>query len=97
MALLNSGLEMKYSIAAVHCVIDSDDQVVLDPENKVCLEAVGHLTFVFESVNKSTVATHTDGRFTIGQYNEALMMARSASDGIFNFYRDIVRKCAKEL
>jgi exosome complex component RRP46 len=97
LAILNSGLDLKYSIAAVHCVIDNDDQVILDPDHKVSREASGYLTFVFESVNKNTVATHTDGRFTVGQYNDALLLARTASDGIFNFYREIVKKFAKEL
>lgn len=85
---------MKSLLAGVHCAITNDNELVLDPDQLVCERAVASLTFVFESVQRNVVATHTTGRFTIGQYNDAVIKCRHASDIIFKFYREVIRKFA---
>lgn len=94
LALLNSGLSMKSLLGGVHCVITSDNELVLDPDQLVSEHAVASLTFVFESVHRNVVAVHTTGRFTIGQYNDAVIKCRHASDIIFKFYREVIKKFA---
>lgn len=83
---------MKGLLAGVHCVLTTDDDLIIDPVQLVCERAVASLTLVFESVNRNVVAVHTTGRFTIGQYNDAVIKCRQASDIIFKFYREAMKK-----
>lgn len=69
LALLNAGLELRFMIAAVHCVIDENDKIKLDVTAKMATKAVSSLTFVFERETKTTVAAHTTGKFKIEQYS----------------------------
>lgn len=85
---------MKSLLAGVHCVINSENELILDPDQFVSEHAVASLTFVFESIQKNVVAVHTTGRFPIGQYNDAVIKCRHASEIIFKFYREIIRKIA---
>lgn len=95
LALMNSGMSMKMLLAGVHCILDENSELVLDPDQSRCEKALASLTFVFDSINKNTIATHTTGRFTIGQYNDALIQCKQASDTIFQFYRDAIKKFNK--
>lgn len=86
---------MKCLLAGVHCVITNDNELVLDPDQDICGNAIASLTFVFESIQKNIVAVHTTGRFTIGQYNDAVTQCRQASEIIFKFYKEAIRKFVK--
>lgn len=97
LALLNSGLSMKMLLAAVHCVISEDGELILDPDQFVCEQAQASMTFVFDSNDKNIIATYTNGRFTIGQYNDAIDRCKQASQTIFQFYRDAIRKFTKNI
>lgn len=97
LALISSGLAMKFLVGAVHCIVDANSDIILDPNHRQSTEAVAHFTFVFDSVNKSTVALHTSGKYTIGQYNDALVRCKEASHLVFQFYKDAVKKFAKVL
>lgn len=92
MALMNSGVSMKFLVAAVSCMIDEEDQVKLDPSNKELLGSKANLTFVFDSTAKRIVASHTTGMFSQDQYQECLLKCRQASSEIFTFYRSLVKK-----
>jgi len=48
------------------------------------------LTFVFDSVKKSIVASHTTGSFNETQYQECVLQCKNVSNKIFSFYRDII-------
>lgn len=85
---------MKSLLAGVHCIITIENDLVLDPDQFVCEHAIASLTFVFESIHKNIVAVYSTGQFTIGQYNDAVIKCRHASDIIFNFYRKIIKKFA---
>lgn len=96
LALLNSGLSMKALLAGVHCVITNDNEIVLDPDQNTSEHAAASLTFVFDSIEKNIVAVHTTGKFTIGQYNDAVTQCKHASETVFKFYRDAIRKFVKK-
>lgn len=96
LALLHSGLSMKSLVAAVHCAINESNELVLDPEQDVCDRSVANCTFVFDNVDKNVIAVHTNGRFTIEQYQNALQQCKQASDVIFQLYRDAIRKFSKQ-
>lgn len=95
LALLNSGLSMKTLIAGVHCIISADGDLILDPNGEQTKNARASLTFVFDSVDKNIVTEHTSGKFTVGQYNDALVQCQQASSIVFQFYRDAVKKYHK--
>lgn len=87
---------MKMLLAGVHSVIDKKGELILDPDQSRCDTALASFTFVFDSIEKNTVATHTTGRFTIGQYNDALTQCQQASATVFQFYRDAMKKFNKK-
>lgn len=88
---------MKFLIGAVHCIVDENNELILDPTLRQSAGAVAHFTFVFDSVHQSTVALHTSGKHTIGQYNDALFRCKEACRLVFEFYKEAVKKFAKVL
>lgn len=97
MALINSGLPMKFLVAAINCAINDTGDCILDPDIKQETNVQAELTFVFDSVNQHTIAIHTSGKYTIAQYNDALAMCREACNSVFAFYRDVIAKFANKL
>ncbi|KAJ2944665.1 hypothetical protein O0L34_g4020 [Tuta absoluta] len=92
LALLNSGLAMRSTFAAVACTIDESGNIVLDPSAEQVEAARAHINFVFDSRDKSLITVFTEGTFSEAAYQEALERCRAASDLVFAFYRDIVAK-----
>ncbi|XP_013135729.1 PREDICTED: exosome complex component RRP46 [Papilio polytes] len=92
LALLNSGLAMRYVFAAVSCAVDEVGNVVLEPSYQEVTNAKAILNFVFDSRNKNLITSFSEGIFSEAAYEEALAMSRAASDLVFSFYRDIVTK-----
>lgn len=88
---------MKFLVAAINCAINENGDCILDPDNKQETNVQAQLTFVFDSVNKHTVAIHTTGKYTIAQYNDAMAMCREASNNVFTFYREVIGKFANKL
>lgn len=103
---MNSGLEMKFHMAAVHCGLDNKDELIIDPDyvpnanlsfsriqkSSRSQNFKGNFTFVFDSLKQSVIGVNTDGKFSLKQYNEAQSLCREASRKIFDFYREIVKK-----
>lgn len=105
LSLINSGLDMNHLMAGVHCGLDNDDVLHLDPESNVGFllnrnhkhrskKFKASFTFVYENINKSIVGVHTDGSFSMQKYNEAVELCRNASEKIFDFYKSIIKKYA---
>lgn len=104
---MNSGLEMNFTIAAIHCCIDDDDNVIVDPEYsteednlvfsrvqkpKRISKFKADFTFVFDSIKKSIIAIHTNGKYSLQQYREAEKLCRLASQNVFDFYCELAKK-----
>lgn len=108
---MNSGLETKFLIGAVHCGLDKSDRLIIDPDyvpnsnltfsrsqkSSKSSNFKGNFTFVFDSQKQSVIGVNTDGKFTLQQYNDAQDLCREASKKIFDFYRDMVTKYASVL
>ncbi|XP_047033756.1 exosome complex component RRP46 [Helicoverpa zea] len=92
LALLNAGLAMRHTFAAVSCAIDEHGNIQLDPAPAQLDTARANMTFVFDSRENSLVTGFTDGSFSESAYNEALERCRAASQLVFDFYKDIVSK-----
>ena len=105
---MNSGLEMKFCMAAIHCGLDNDDNLIIDPDyvpnSNLSFSRIqrssrsqnfkGNFMFVFDSLKQSVIGVNTDGKFTLQQYNEAQKLCKQASRNVFDFYREMVEKYA---
>ncbi|CAH2044778.1 unnamed protein product, partial [Iphiclides podalirius] len=92
LALLNSGLAMRHVFAAVCCAVDELGGLVLEPEQPLAAAARARLHFVFEGRNRTLVSAFSEGSYSEVAYEEALEKCRAASEVVFTFYRDVVRK-----
>lgn len=102
---------MKFHMAAVHCGLDNNNKLVIDPDYvpnaNLTFSRIqkfsrsqhfkGNFIFVFDSLKQSVIGVNTDGKFSLQQYNEAQSLCRQASRKIFDFYREIVKRYATVL
>ncbi|XP_055678515.1 exosome complex component RRP46 [Lutzomyia longipalpis] len=98
MSLLHSGLEMRFLVAAVHCALRPSGAILFDPDVRTMAEeggTVAAFTFAFDSIDRRTVAVHTEGKYTAEQFNQAQNACREASAAIFDFYRSSFKKYMK--
>ena len=86
---------MQFLVAAVNCAIDEEGQVILDPDHKTTQKARANLTFAFDSIAKDTISVSTTGLFSVDEYKNAFNLCRSASEKVFEFYKDIVEKFSR--
>ncbi|XP_037729771.1 exosome complex component RRP46 [Drosophila subpulchrella] len=92
LAMLVGGLPLKYSFAAVHCIINEQGEYVLDPDQSETLHQRASFTFAFDSVEGNLLLVQTKGAFKIAQFNDIECLCRAASAEIFQFYRNQVAK-----
>ncbi|XP_026743276.1 exosome complex component RRP46 [Trichoplusia ni] len=92
LALLNAGLAMRHTFAAVSCAIDESGNIQLDPARDQLDTARANMTFVFDSREKSLVTGFTEGSYSEDAYSEAVERCRAASHLVFAFYKEIVSK-----
>ncbi|XP_046737428.1 exosome complex component RRP46 [Diprion similis] len=98
LALMNSSISMKFTVAAVSCMIDRESgKLIIDPDSTQIQHARVTFTYVFEGIKKDLVSCHTTGRFSENELMESLEKCRAASQNIFNFYRNIVEQYAIKL
>jgi len=90
--MLVGGLPLKYSFAAVHCIINEQGEYVLDPDQSETLHQRASFTFAFDSVEGNLLLVQTKGAFKIAQFNDIECLCRAASAEIFQFYRNQVAK-----
>ncbi|XP_043473734.1 exosome complex component RRP46 [Leptopilina heterotoma] len=95
LALINASVSMKYTVAAVHCMIDKDsDQIIVDPDNVQIQNSRASFTYAFDSVRKDVICCHTTGTFLEKDLIATKKCCKNACQYIFDFYREIVKKYA---
>ncbi|XP_017766963.1 PREDICTED: exosome complex component RRP46 [Eufriesea mexicana] len=95
LALINAGVPMKFTIAAVNCMIhEGNDEIILDPDETQLQEAKAEFTYAFDSVKKDVICCHTTGCFTQTEFLESMDKCKQASQYVFDFYRNLVKKYA---
>lgn len=78
---------MKCMFAAVTCILSIDNtslHIVTESQEKDCKAS---FVFVFDSLKKQVIASHTEGSFSKEQYMEALELCRDESEYIFQFFK----------
>ncbi|ALC47668.1 Rrp46 [Drosophila busckii] len=92
LAMLIGGLPLKYSFAAVHCIINEEGEFVVDPELSETKHQRASFTFAFDSVDGNLLLVQTKGAFKVAQFNDIECICRSVSAEIFSFYRTTIAK-----
>ncbi|CAG0884531.1 unnamed protein product [Darwinula stevensoni] len=92
LALLDAGVPMNSTFAAVTIGISKDDDLIVDPDDTQEEECESLLTFAFESQNLELVASHADGQFTAETFIKCMKLACEISQEIFQEFRKCVKK-----
>ena len=92
LALLDAAYPLSSTFAAVTCVYNSEEELILDPSLKHEASCSCRITFVFESVDRNVVSCYTTGVCSRMQYKKALAACKAASGDIFRFYRESIKK-----
>ncbi|XP_011159705.1 exosome complex component RRP46 [Solenopsis invicta] len=95
LALINSGLSLKFTIAAVSCMIEKETgQVIIDPDSSQLQNAKAEFTYAFDSINKDLVCCHSVGRFSQSEFLASVDKCRQVSKYVFDYYREVTKKYA---
>ncbi|KOX76988.1 Exosome complex component RRP46 [Melipona quadrifasciata] len=80
LALINAGIPMKFTFAAVNCMIQEDSEdIILDPDSIQLQEAKAEFTFAFDSMDKNVICCYTTGCFTETEFLKAMDRCKQAS------------------
>ncbi|EZA51873.1 hypothetical protein DMN91_013017 [Ooceraea biroi] len=95
LALINAGLSMKFTIAAVHCTIEKETgEVIVDPDSTQLKNARAEFTFAFDSIKKDIVCCHSIGRFSQSEFLASMNKCKQVSQSVFDYYREVTKKYA---
>ena len=99
LALLDACVPMRFLVAAVTCCVLQDGSIVLDPSFKQQTQKDNaSLVFVFDSRTRSVISTQSEGRVTQAKLHECLVIAKTAVEKVFQFYKVVIgRKFSKDL
>ncbi len=92
LALLDAAIPMRCTVAAVHCIVDEQHHVLLDPTLKQESKAVATFTFAFESRDKNVILAKGTGTFSNELYQKCLSACQTAAADVFALYSTAMRK-----
>ncbi|XP_056139835.1 exosome complex component RRP46 [Lampris incognitus] len=92
MALMDAGLPMSFLFCGVTCAIDKEGQIITDPTTAQEKQSRALMTFAIDSVKRRVMMSSTKGSFSVHEYHQCIAVSQKASEKIFNFYRDSVRR-----
>lgn len=93
LSLVDAEIPIKCLVAALTCIINEDNQVILDPIDKEIECARSFHTFAFESLRGNLVTDLSVGKFSKNEHLLCYEVCKNASTLLFDFYRkSIARK-----
>ncbi|KAI3354033.1 hypothetical protein L3Q82_018591, partial [Scortum barcoo] len=92
MALMDAGLPMSCLFCGVTCAIDTDGQIITDPTAAQEKESRALMTFAIDSKERRVMMSSTKGSFSVHEMQQCIAVSQKASEKIFQFYRDSVRR-----
>ncbi|XP_047450980.1 exosome complex component RRP46 [Mugil cephalus] len=92
MALMDAGLPMSCLFCGVTCAIGSDGQIITDPTAAQEKESRALMTFAIDSTERRVMMSSTKGSFSVYELQQCIAVSQKASEKIFQFYRDSVRR-----
>ncbi len=88
---------MNSTVAAVHCVVDAEGNVFLDPTQKQEKNSVASFTFAFESRDRSIILAKGTGEFSNEQYHKCLAASQTAASDVFDMFRTAMKKKLRKM
>ncbi|KAM9853752.1 exosome complex component RRP46 [Aulostomus maculatus] len=92
MALMDAGLPMSRLFCGVTCAIHRDGQIITDPTAAQEAESRALMTFAIDSKDHKVLMSSTKGSFSVHELQQSIAVSQRASEKIFQFYRDSVRR-----
>ncbi|XP_055029979.2 exosome complex component RRP46 [Misgurnus anguillicaudatus] len=93
MALMDAGLPMSYLFCGVTCAITKEEgQIITDPTARQEKESRALLTFAIDSVERNVLMSSTTGSFSVKELQQCIAISQKASEQVFQFYRDSVKR-----
>ncbi|KAG0717862.1 Exosome complex component RRP46 [Chionoecetes opilio] len=93
LALLDAGIQMKTTFAAITCCITPFGTILIDPTEAEIQESVAEATFVFDGSGEAKVLTALqDGHLSYEDFKRCLQQCQEASKDVFAFYRGTIEK-----
>lgn len=97
LALLDAGLPMKSTLAAVSAVV-TDDGIITYPSEKQEKGAKGQMIFTFRNKGLDVVGFIAHGRFQAEDFDLGLEKCKAKAIEVFDFYREALqRRCSKSV
>ncbi|CAL4125482.1 unnamed protein product [Meganyctiphanes norvegica] len=87
MALMDAGVQMKTTFAAVTASITNEGTIIIEPTLAQINESKAVITFVFEGQSFNVLATQQEGCLDSDDFNLCLNKLQVAAKDIFSFYR----------
>ncbi|KAJ1916523.1 exosome non-catalytic core subunit rrp46 [Mycoemilia scoparia] len=100
MALIDAGVPLKYTIAAVSCCIDVDGNALLDPTQDEMNDAVSIHTFAFsniESDNNTPIYSNSTGKFSLEEYKMCFELCKVGANKILAFMKTCIETKISQL
>ena len=92
LSLLDAGVPLHYTVAAVECIINEEDKIKLSPTRKEEDTARATFMFSFTSTEGNICASHAKGKFTQQEYAKCRTVCKEASRHVFEFYKESMVK-----
>ncbi|XP_029923202.1 exosome complex component RRP46 [Myripristis murdjan] len=92
MALMDAGLPMSCLFCGVTCAVNAEGQIITDPSAAQEKESRALMTFAVESTEHRVIMSSTRGSFSVHELQQCIAVSQKASEKIFQFYRDSVRR-----
>ncbi|KAK2912984.1 exosome complex component RRP46 [Channa argus] len=92
MALMDAGLPMSCLFCGVTCAIDADGCIITDPTAAQEKKSRALMTFAIDSAEHRVMTSSTKGSFSVHELQQCIAVSQKASEKIFQFYRDSVRR-----
>ncbi|XP_064104600.1 exosome complex component RRP46-like [Macrobrachium nipponense] len=87
MALLDAGVQMKSTFAAVTCCLTPAETIIIEPTEAEMKESSAVVTFVFDGLDYNVVSAHQDGCLSTENFNRCFQDCQIAAKDVINFYR----------
>ncbi|XP_026769787.3 exosome complex component RRP46 isoform X1 [Pangasianodon hypophthalmus] len=92
MALMDAGLPMSRLFCGVTCAIDAESRIITDPTAQQEKESRALMTFAVDSKEHNVMMSSTKGSFSVKEMQQCIAVSQKASERIFQFYRDSVKR-----
>ncbi|KAG5837589.1 exosome complex component RRP46 [Anguilla rostrata] len=92
MALMDAGLPMGCLFCGVTCAIDPEGHIVTDPTAQQEKDSRAVMTFAIDSAQHRVMMSSTKGSFSVNELQQCIAVSQRASEKIFQFYRESVRR-----